>query len=236
MHGPPPMRSSDANLIRGFPIFRGVSDAVFAEVTAQAVIADVPPDHVLLREGERPEYLFDLLNGLVETFSESAGKTTTLSFIRPPAAFIVAAVWLNQLQLNSARTLSASRILSIPASTVRAALGSDRGFCEAAGRELAIRYRDIFKELKNQRMRNATDRLANWLLTESQVAGASEFQIEIGKSTLAGRLGISGEHLSRAFALLREHGVETDGKTMRIDVVKLTAFANPNPLIDGSDA
>ena len=236
MHGPPPMRSSDANLIRGFPIFRGVSDAVFAEVTAQAVIADVPPDHVLLREGERPEYLFVLLNGLVETFSESAGKTTTLSFIRPPAAFIVAAVWLNQLQLNSARTLSASRILSIPASTVRAALGSDRGFCEAAGRELAIRYRDIFKELKNQRMRNATDRLANWLLTESQVAGASEFQIEIGKSTLAGRLGISGEHLSRAFALLREHGVETDGKTMRIDVVKLTAFANPNPLIDGSDA
>lgn len=236
MHGLPPMRSSDANLIRGFPIFRGVSDAVFEEVTADAVIADVPADQLLLREGERPEFLFVLLNGLVETFSQSAGKTTTLSFIRPPSAFIVAAIWLNQPQLNSARTLAVSRILTVPAVTVRAALGSDRGFCEAAGRELAIRYRDVFKELKNQRMRSATDRLANWLLTESQVAGSPEFQIQIGKSTLAGRIGISGEHLSRAFALLREHGVETDGKQMRIDTIKLTAFANPNPLIDGSDA
>ena len=230
------MRSSDANLIRGISYFSGVSDVVFEQVTAEAVIAEFPADHLLLTEGERPEFLFVLLNGLVETFSESEGKSTTLSFIRPPAAFIVAAVWMNQPQLNSVRTLSPSRILSVPAETVRHALASDRGFCEAAGRELAIRYRDVFKELKNQRMRNATDRLANWLLTESQVAGSPEFQIEIGKSVLAGRLGISSEHLSRAFAQLREHGVETDGKLMRIDPIKLAVFAKPNPLIDGSDA
>lgn len=230
------MRSSDADLIRGLPLFRGVSDALFDAVTAETAILDLPAGKALLSEGERPEFLFLLLNGLVETFSEDAGKTTTLSFLRPPAAFIVAAVWMDQPQLHSARTLARSRIVSVPANAIRAALASDRAFCEAAGRELAIRYRDVFKELKNQRLRNATDRLANWLLTESQVAGSSEFQIAVGKATLAARLGISSEHLSRAFAQLREYGVETDGKQMRIDAMKLTAFAKPNPLIDGAEA
>ncbi|MBV1700666.1 MAG: cyclic nucleotide-binding domain-containing protein [Hyphomicrobiales bacterium] len=230
------MRSSDADLIRGFALFRGISDAIFDEVTADAAILDLPPDHVLLTEGERPEHLFLLLSGLIESFSQYNGKTTTLSFLRPPAALIVAAVWMDQPQLHSARTLARSRLATLPARAVRAALATDRAFCEAAGRELSIRYRDIFKELKNQRLRNATDRLANWLLTESQVAGSDEFRIAVGKATLAARLGISGEHISRAFAQLREHGVETDGKEMRINTAKLTAFAKPDPMIDGAEA
>jgi len=35
---------------------------------------------------------------------------------------------------------------------------------------------------------------------------------------------------------LREHGVETDGKQIRIDPLKLTALAKPNPLIDVAEA
>lgn len=225
------VRESDTSLVRGFPLFRGVSEDVVARVIANAQILDHPPGDMLLREGERPRSLFVLLNGLVETF----GGTTTLAFIRPPAAFIVAAVWMDQPQLTSARTLVPSRILTIPASEVRSALASDRGFCAALGYEMAIRYRDVLKELKNQRMRNATERLANWLLTEAVVAGVPHFQLAIGKSTLAGRLGMTSEHLSRALVQLRQHGVETEGRTIRLDPERLASFAHPNPLIDGSD-
>jgi CRP/FNR family transcriptional activator FtrB len=230
------MRESDESLIRGFPIFRGVSNVAFDQLAAVSSLADFEPGHVLLREGERPSHLFVLLNGVVETFSEHAGKKTTLSFIRPPSAFIVAAVWLDQVQLTSARVLLRSRILAIPATAVRAAIREDHSFTIAAGVELAIRYRDVMKELKNQRMRDASDRLANWLLTECQaLGGAPEFRIQIGKSALAARLGITGEHLSRSFAQLRMHGVETDGQDVRIDVDALAAFAKPDPLIDGAD-
>ena len=99
------MRESDESLIRGFPIFRGVSNVALSQLAAVSSLADFEPGHVLLREGERPSHLFVLLNGVVETFSEPAGKKTTLSFIRPPSAFIVAAVWLDQVQLTSARVL-----------------------------------------------------------------------------------------------------------------------------------
>jgi CRP/FNR family transcriptional activator FtrB len=229
------MRESDRHLIRGFPLFRGVPDVVFESVMRDAVITDVDPPRRLLTEGELPQTLFVLLNGLVEAYTETGGRATTLAFIRPPSAFIVAAVWLNQPQLTSVKALARSRILAIPAADVQAALATDRAFCAALGDELAIRYRDIMKELKNQRTRSATERLANWLLAESRVAGAPGFELPVGRSTLAARLGISPEHLSRAFAQLREHGVESDGRLARIDREVLARFARPDPLIDGSD-
>ncbi|MCP8939560.1 cyclic nucleotide-binding domain-containing protein [Alsobacter sp. SYSU M60028] len=229
------MRASDAYLIKGFPLFRGISDAAFDRVTADAVISDVQPGTVLVREGEKPSSLFVLLGGLAEAFSESNGKRVIVTFLRPPAAFILAAVWLDQVQLNSVRTSMPSRVLSMSAQTVRDAIASDASFAAAAGYELAIRYRDVMKELKNQRLRSATERLANWLLTESRFAGMTSFTLGIGKAVLASRLGMTGEHLSRAFAQLREHGVEIAGNDVRIEPDRLAVFASPTPLIDGVD-
>ena len=231
----PAMRSSDAYLVRGFPIFRGVSDAVFESVTSRSQIRDAAEGEILLTEGELPQSLFVLLNGLVETYSSYGEKPVTLSFIRPPAAFIVAAVWMNQPQLTSARVTIASRLLVIPSDLVRQTIASDGGFAAAVGLELAIRYRDVLKELKNQRIRSATERLANWLLVEAAVAGSDEFDLEVGRALLAARLGMTGEHLSRAFAQLRECGVSIVGNKVRIDRGKLEVLARPSVLMDGTD-
>ena len=229
------MRTSDRHLIRGFPIFRGVSDGMFERLTANAEIFDSEPGDVLLTEGEAPAFLFVLLNGLVEAYSSHAGIDATLSFIRPPGAFIVAAVWTGQVQLTSVRTVQRSRVLRIPAQDVRAAIAADAAVASAVGLELAIRYRDILRELKNQRMRSATERLANWLLLEADVAGSPHFRLGIGKGLLAARLGMAGEHLSRAFAILRDHGVTVAGTEITIDRDKLADFARPSVLMDGQD-
>jgi CRP/FNR family transcriptional activator FtrB len=229
------MRTSDRHLIRGFPIFRGVADAMFERLTARAEILDVEPGEVLLKEGELPAFLFVLLNGLVEAYSSHAGIDATLTFIRPPGAFIVAAVWTGQVQLTSVRTVQASRILRLPAGDVRAGIAADSAVATAIGLELAIRYRDVMRELKNQRMRTATERLANWLLLESEVAGSPRFRLGIGKGLLAARLGMAGEHLSRAFGILREHGVTVAGSEVTIDREVLADFARPSVLMDGQD-
>lgn len=229
------MRASDAYLVRGFPIFRGVSEDVFSSIIAQAQLREVQPGEILLREGEHPAHLFVLLHGLVETWASHGEKNVTLAFVRPPAAFIVAAVWMNQPQLTSARASVPSRVLAIPADVVRDVMAVDREFCAAVGLELAIRYRDVLKELKNQRMRSATERLANWLLAESTVAGADSFDLEVGRSVLAARLGMTGEHLSRAFAQLRENGAVISGTRVTIQRDRLESFAKPSALMDGSD-
>ena len=108
-------------------------------------------------------------------------------------------------------------------------------FAAAEGLELPIRYRDILRELKNQRIRNATERLANWLLTERSVAHEDEFALPISRALLAARLGMTAEHLSRSFAQLREHGVTLKGSKIGIDATLLEDFAKPSRLLDGTD-
>lgn len=229
------MRSSDRHLIRGFPIFRGVSDAAFNRLTARADIRDCDPGEVLLTEGEKAGFLFVLLNGLAEAYSRHADASATLAFYRPPSAFIVAAVWTGAVQLTSVRTVRPSRILALPAEDVREGIASDGSVAAAVGLELSLRYRDMVRELKSQRMRVATVRLANWLLAESKVAASPVFRLEVGKGLLAARLGMAGEHLSRAFAQLREHGVSVSGQEVAIDPDRLAAFAHPDILMDGQD-
>ena len=54
------------------------------------------------------------------------------------------------------------------------------------------------------------------------------------KRTLASRLGMTPENLSRNFALLEKFGVKSSGRDIVIeDTPALKRFAKPNALIDG---
>ena len=56
---------------------------------------------------------------------------------------------------------------------------------------------------------------------------SSSFNITYSKRALAYELGMSPANLSRLFNVIRDHGVDLDGKTMRItDYDKLTALAH----------
>ncbi|MBM3636157.1 MAG: hypothetical protein FJX04_03510 [Alphaproteobacteria bacterium] len=103
----------------------------------------------------------------------------------------------------------------------------------SACREVATHYRDMVKEPKNMKVRNAGQRLANWILTEADVLSQSSFELRIQKTVLASRLGMTNAHLSRGFNTLWTHGVVLRGlKFDIIDRVALQTYAHPDPLID----
>lgn len=231
------MREGQLKLIHGLPIFRHLEDAVFAETLAACRIMEFAPLDIIAVERVMPKDLFILLDGLVENFSERDGKSTTLSLMRPPAAFILAAVVMRRPYLVSVRAISAAKALAMPIELFHALFARDPQFALSASQELATRYRDMVKELKNLKTRTAVERLANWILSEAHFAGdKDEFEMMIGKAMLASRLGMTNEHLSRAFAQLRDLGVETSGRHIRItNRIGLESFARPDPLIDGVD-
>ena len=154
--------------------------------------------------------------------------------MRPVEAFILAAVLNEKAYLQSARTLQKSRILMIPAGSVRAVMHADLAFMDAIIVELADGYRTAIKDLKNQKLRSGAERLANFVLRhEAEQGGHGHVVLEIEKRTLASRLGMTPENLSRAFATLRRHGVKVVGSRIEIserDV--LVRFAKPDRLID----
>ena len=87
------------------------------------------PAHTRLTlEGERADFLYAILSGAVELSASWGARETTISVIGPPHTFIVAAVVLDRLYLQSAQTLEPSRILMLPSVSVRQAMRTGRRF------------------------------------------------------------------------------------------------------------
>jgi CRP/FNR family transcriptional regulator, transcriptional activator FtrB len=231
------MLADDARDVRSSRLFRYMADPHFAALLGVASLRRFPAQVVLIEELQRPESLHVVLEGAVELFCRHDGKETIIDVIRPISAFALAAVMGELPYLASGRTLEASRILFIPAEVVRGLFGQDSGFAWAIIRELAGGFRDMIKEVKNQRLRTSVERLANWIVQQNLLhGGIGRFTLPHDKRTLALRLGMTPESLSRNLAALSRHGVMARGRTVVIkDVVALTAFARPSPSIDDPD-
>jgi CRP/FNR family transcriptional activator FtrB len=205
----------------------------FETLIQPAFLQRFPPHVLLFERGTIPDFLHVVLEGSVELFARHEDRETTVGVLRPVASFVAAAVASSQPVLTSGRTLETSRILMIPVEMVHQAMSSDIGFANAMLAEISGAYRGLVKELKSQKLRTSVERLANWILRERKGQDSESFEIPFDKRTLASRLGMTPENLSRNFATLSRHGVEVRGRTIRVvDETALANLARPDPLID----
>ncbi len=229
------VRRSDRDLVRALPLFRDVAEVHFDGLMNAAFLQRFPPHVTLISEGDSPDFLHVVVDGTVELFGRSAERETTLDIIHPVATFILAAVIRDEVYLKSARTLTPARILMLPAASVRDVFDQDPHFARAIVAELALRYRSLVRALKDQKLRNSAERLANWILeSDRQQGGRGHVTLGLDKRTLAARLGMTPENLSRNLTSLAEHGISSTGREIVItDYEALRQWARPNPLIDG---
>jgi len=229
------VRQTDWKLIRALPLFCDMSEANFEKLVSAAFLQRFPLHTTLINEGDLPDFLHIVVEGSVEMFSAHNGHETTIDIMRPVTTFILAAVIRDAVYLKSARTLSPAQILMIPAQTVRDVFDRDAAFARAIVNELAERYREVVRSLKSEKLRTSAERLANWILqANSQQGNLQRVELMFDKRTLASRLGMTPENLSRNLALLAKYGVKSSGRDIVIeDSSALERFAKPNALIDG---
>ncbi len=228
------MRSQDIPAVRDLPMFAGMGDENFDDLVSAAFLQNFPAQVDLIREGDSADFLYILIEGSVELFAQNAGRETSMAIVAPTSAFILAAVLLDAVCLMSARTLTGSRLLMIPASHIRRHFADDQAFAGSISSELSKAYRQMVKMHKETKLRPAFERLANYLLRLSKEQGsASTFDLPADKKTIAALLSMTPESLSRSFGALNAHGVRIQGPKVHIDDLgALEKFARPNPLID----
>ena len=228
------MRQADSDDMCRLSFFEGVAPEHVAAMLKVAFLQRFPPLVELVREGEPADFLHIIVEGQVEVFAAYRDRETTIAVQGPGHAFIVAAVILDRVYLKSARALTATRILLLPAEAVRKAYAEDAAFCRRLGEEMAVAYRSLVKELKNHKLRSSLERVANWLIAFDAASGdTGRFVLPFDKRILASRLGIVPEVLSRTFASLQAYGVRVDGPWVTIaDRDALLALAHPEPMID----
>ncbi|MFZ4532211.1 MAG: helix-turn-helix domain-containing protein [Alsobacter sp.] len=228
------MRSEDADHVLRLPLFQSCTPAVAERLVQMSFLQRFPTGVLLTRQGTRPDFLHVVVEGAAELFATYHASEATVAVLRPHAVFPLESVIADDPQLNSGRTLDASKILMVPAEPVRAAITSDAGFAAAVARELAGTHRLAVRELQSQKLRTSLERLANWILITRRDQGeTTAITLPFQKRTLASLIGTSPENLSRNFQALTEHGVEIRGSRLVItDVDALVNLARPSPELD----
>ena len=228
------LRPDEERLSAALPFFQGLADSSVEELVAGAALQRFPPHLDIIRQGEHAQNLHLIVEGRVEEFSRYRERETTLNILGPGECFILAAVFLDRGYLKSARSLTPVRLLLMPAVTVRSVFASDPVFAGRLAADLAKGYRALVREVSNLKLRSSMERLANWLLHEAGGAEQSaRFTIPFDKKTIAARLGIAPEVLSRNFAALAPYGVVVTGRTVELrDMPLFESYAQPIATID----
>jgi CRP-like cAMP-binding protein len=103
---------------------------------------------------------------------------------------------------------------------------------------LSGQLRMMLRHIKELKTRSGPQRLAAFLLRlvdETGVGGSAE--LSFAKGTLASRLGMSAETLSRSLQLVADHGVMIRGRRVVLrDRAAVETFCNATPLMDGRDS
>ncbi len=227
------MRSQDIHLIRHLPLFVEVPPDQMPELLQSALLQRFPPGTRLFGQGEVPDFLHILIEGVVELYAVSAeGRESTIELLSPVDSFILAAVLLDTEYLMAARVLEPARILMLPAQHLRGEITRRPKLALAMLASMAGQFRTMVRQIKDMKLRTGTQRLAAYLLRLHRTGG-TPVTLPASKRVLAGRLGMAPENLSRAFAALREHGVAVQGGTIQLtNIPALEAYCLPDALID----
>jgi CRP-like cAMP-binding protein len=225
---PGPDRPSPA-LMREVPMFALLDDDVLTRlgaVTEHATVAEGTP---LCREGDPAGALHILLDGMVTLSAEAPnGRKAVVEVIRPIRHLVLATVLARLPYAVTAQAIAASRLLVIEADGLHAMLHESAALADALLRGQALDLRAMVRQVCDLKLSTAAQRLGSYLLelSQQQTARGGPMRLPFGKQLLAAHLGCRPENISRAFASLREIGVETHGKLVILhDIPRLQEFA-----------
>ncbi|MBS1188982.1 MAG: cAMP-binding protein [Rhodocyclaceae bacterium] len=199
------------------------------------MLFDLEPGDVLLEAGAESPGLYVMVHGAVElVLTAGAGHEKIVEFAKTGDFLCEEGLFSGTPRPYSVRALTQATVLRLPEERVGQWIERYPEF----GRHLLalinerIEYfsRDVF----TQRTKNATARLVCYLLCQFNHAprtpdGSYFLTVPLPRRKLAARLGITSEHLSRAFRELREQGlIVSEGSGYFIpDVLRLSAYVCP---------
>lgn len=220
------------------PILRGLSDDRRREIMESTLLHTVPAGSVLFEQGDIPNFQIVVMSGSAQLFGRSSeGKEVLVEVVAPPDLIIPAAVVTGAPYLMQARVPEPSTFLLIQARIFREIVAADPVLANAVIGSLATQFRRMVRQIKNLKLRSASQRVGCYVLSLSGRQGTPEKAVlPYEKNLIASELGITRESFSRALSGLEKHGARIDGQTVWIDdAARLAEECVPDPLIDDQE-
>ncbi|MBB5042692.1 Crp/Fnr family transcriptional regulator [Shinella fusca] len=183
-----------------------------------AVIGNLPARQILFREGEPADMLHCVLSGYVRLYKlDPDGREADVELYGPGDLIGASALLDGSRYAVTAQAAEPSLIARFDLKRVREIASRRTDLCTALANALSAQLSRVFASLADDRLHTAPQRVARYLLSHCAPDGrAVSFRLPYQKSLLAGKLGLAPEALSRAFSLLRNHGVNVRGRLVQI--------------------
>jgi len=205
------------------------------KLLAASEIVDEPEGQLLFSQGGKPEALHILFEGAVELWgADRNGKQTLVEVVHGVDSFILAAVVTDAPYLMTARTMTRSRLLLIPADFLRAELRREPALAMMLLAALSRHYRDLVRQVKDLKLRNSSERIGCFLISLARKEKKSgRVVLPYSKRLLSDRLNMTPENFSRAVTQLQTCGVRMKGMQVVIeDLDMLARHCRLDPLLD----
>ncbi len=223
-----PARPSIAQL-REVTIFAGLEDRVLDGLAAISELRVFEAGARLYAQGDRDIPFCVLLAGQLSFFRTAPdGTVTVVDVVQPTGHTGLQAVLTQMPVLTGAETVAPSRVILIDGGGLRGMVRDEPMLASALLLAEAMEFRALVLQVCDLKLRTTAQRLGHYLLELAPDTSASSVTLRLpfDKRLLAARLGCRQENLSRAFATLREQGVETRGARVVLhDIPRLRDYA-----------
>lgn len=213
-------------VLRTFPMFADAKESTLRALVPHCIFQSFSAGIAINKVGQPPSYIYCLRSGSVEGWARLNAAETVVATASAPMVFEVATAIHNHPTVVAIVTREHCETIAIETSAFLQALQDDQAVCHAALVHASRVSMLMIDRLLDHKLRTAEERLGQWILSAMKPNDSFTVQIDFSKRALALELGMSPANLSRLFNVLREHGVEVTGKTMKIiDLAKLRALA-----------
>jgi CRP-like cAMP-binding protein len=218
-----------ASQLRSMPIFANLEDRVLDRLAAMSVLRSIDTGSRLWAQGDLNVPFCILVSGQMSFFRAAPDGTMTVVDVVHPTGYTGLQAVLTQMPvLTGVEAVAPSRAILIDGSGLRALLQDEPSLASALLLAEALDFRSLVLQVCDLKLRTTAQRLGHYLLelAPDKTSSSATLRLPFDKRLLAARLGCRQENLSRAFATLREQGVETRGARVVLhDIPRLRDYA-----------
>jgi CRP/FNR family transcriptional regulator, dissimilatory nitrate respiration regulator len=215
-----------AEILKRNPLFSTLDAAGVERFLAGSSEIDVPRATILRRRGEKCSAVYVVIRGRIKLSLETqTGGEKVISLLGPHARFGEALVYCEEPSLGTVEALVDSTVACIPRDVLFHEIDTNPRFAHYVIKDLGRRIYQRAKDIENYTLRNGTERLVEYLLSEEPeqvINGARHVIFSERKGIIASRLNLTQEHFSRILRDLAERKlIQVDGAHVVIPDVEL---------------
>lgn len=222
------LTAGDLQIITRVAVFRGLKSETVQHIIAPATAVMLRPHELIMRQDDPATAFFIVIDGWVKLYrSTPSGDETVIDIMAKGDSFAESVAFTGNRYIATAEAVSTARVGRIPADHLVRCIRGSPDIALAMIASVSQQMHHLVQQVEQLKAQSGVQRVAEFLASLSLAKhGHCALALPYDKILIAGRLGLTPESLSRAFARLRTIGVVVDASNVIVnDVAKLRQLA-----------